>query len=125
MGNSHSSAGVLRSLAVAATGLNVSLCLIFFPLIPLLGWLNFGHAGGTTAWIPDWVLLTLLPAAYYLYWHFWYAFSLPALAASLALLRIAHTRLATALIVANAASVLAYTVVRIVLAVLDIRPDSV
>jgi hypothetical protein len=125
MDDSHGSARVLCSLAVAATALNASLSLIFFPLIPLLGWLNFGHAGGTTPWIPDWVLLTLLPAAYYLYWHFWYAFSLPALAASIALLRIAHTRLATALIVANGASVVAYAVVRIVLAVVGIRPDSV
>jgi hypothetical protein len=125
MNGSNNSARVLRSLAVSASALNLSLSLTSFALVPLLGWLNYGHAGWATTWIPDWALLTLLPAAYYLYWHFGYAFSLPALVASAALFRLTHSRLSTALIVANGASVVTYAIVRIALAALGIRPDSV
>ena len=55
-----------RILSIA----NLLLAVLFFPLVPLLGWLNYGVVGWAVAWIPDAVLLTVLPAAYSLYWHY-------------------------------------------------------
>jgi hypothetical protein len=61
---------VLRRLAGVLTVINLLLAVTFFPLVPLLGWLNYGVAGWATAWIPDVVMLLVLPVAYSLYWHY-------------------------------------------------------
>ena len=74
--------GLPRAAMVLLGTINVVLVLNFWPVVPLLGWLNFGHAGWLTAWIPDVVLLTLLPAGYALYWHFWFVSAGLALACS-------------------------------------------
>jgi len=105
--------------------LNVILALNFFPVVPLLGWLNFGHAGWATAWIPDVVLLVLLPAGYFAYWHFWFAVAGLALACSAHVARRAESREARGWAAVNGAAIVLYVVVRIILAARGIRPDIV
>ena len=99
---------------------NGALALNFFPLVPLMGWLNYGHGG--TPWLPDLLLLTLLPAGYYLYWHFWYVVAIPALACSLVLRRHGPVQWPTVL---NLATIILYWLVRLILFLAGIRPDSV
>ena len=99
---------------------NVTLALNFFPLVPLLGWLNYGHGG--TPWLSDVLLLTLLPAGYYLYWHFWYVVAIPALACTLTLQRYCRVQWLTVL---NLATVILYGLVRLIFFLAAVRPDSV
>ena len=125
MEDSRGRYNALQLVAAAATVLNLLLCAIYFPLVPLLGWLNLGHANWATAWIPDALIRTAIPAAYYVYWHFWFVFSLPVLAVWAFLYRRTRSRVALVLAASSIATVLVYWLVRIVLAGLGIRPDSV
>ena len=115
----------LRGVTYTLSALNVLLAFNFFPLVPFLGWLNYGHAGWATAWMPDVLLLLFLPAAYFLYWHFWFLVAVPALFASLALYRHTAQRRARLLVIVNAATMLFFWSVRVVLAILDVHPDIV
>jgi hypothetical protein len=105
--------------------LNVVLALNFYPIVPLLGWLNFGHAGWATAWIPDVVLLVVLPAGYFIYWHFWFVVAGLALACSVYLSRRSGSRETRIWAVANGATILMYVVLRLCFALRGIRPDIV
>lgn len=116
---------VFRRLTYACSALNVLLAFIVFPIVPLLGWLNYGHGNWVTSWIPEAVLLIWLPAAYYLYWHYWFVAAIPALAGSLYLIQRTANRSAKMLAVANAGAVVWLWAVRIAMGVLNIRPDIV
>ena len=107
------------------TIVNVLLAFNFFPLVPLLGWFNYGHAGWATAWIPDLILLLVLPAGYYIYWHYWFVVGGSALLGSLYLNRRSSCLGARRLAVVNGAAVLMYLLVRAILAVQGIHPDIV
>jgi hypothetical protein len=119
------SAGMLRVLAPVFSVANLFLALIFFPLVPLLGWLNYGRAGRATAWIPDAVTLTVLPAAYYVYWHYWFIVAGVALVFSVSLWRQRGPRSARVWALVNGATIAMYLVVRIILTAQGIRPDIV
>jgi hypothetical protein len=114
-----------RVLSYISSAINLVLALSFFPLVPLVGWLNFGHGNWATAWIPDVVLLQVLPAGYFIYWHFWFVAAVPALLGSLYWFKRSGDRKAKVLAVANAGAVVVYWVVRIALGALGIRPDIV
>lgn len=116
---------VFRVLVYAFSVFNVLLALNFFPLVPLLGWFNFGHAGWATAWIPEVILLVVLPAGYYIYWHFWFIVAGSALVCSLYLNRRVGSREAKVWAVVNGVTIVMYLVVRIILEVRGIRPDIV
>lgn len=115
----------LRIVACALSAVNALLAFNFFPLVPFLGWLNYGRAAWATAWIPDVMLLLLLPAGYFLYWHFWFLVAIPALFATVALYRRGGGRQARLLVMLNAATVLLFWLVRTILAILGIHPDIV
>jgi hypothetical protein len=116
---------VLSVLAQVSSVVNLLLALNFFPLVPLLGWLNFGRAGWATAWIPDAVMLLVLPATYYVYWHYGLIVAGAALALSVLWWRQGGAGKARAWTVLNGATIVIYLVVRIILAVQGIRPDIV
>jgi len=116
---------LVRLLTYIFSVINVLLALNYFPLVPLLGWLNFGHGDWATAWIPDAVILYVLPGAYFFYWHFWYVAAVPALLGSLYLFVRTRSRLAGVLAVVNGGAVLVYWAVRIILNIAGIRPDIV
>jgi hypothetical protein len=115
----------LMVIAYTFSALNILLALDFFPVVPCLGWLNFGHGNWATAWIPDFLLLSVLPAGYYLYWHFWFAFSVPAILASFTVYKRTGEKRARLLSVLNVATIAMFWAVRLALAVLAIRPDIV
>ena len=112
-------------LTYASSAINVLLALNFFPFVPFLGWLNLGHGDWATAWIPDALLLVVLPAGYFIYWHFWFVIAAPAFFGSLYLHRRTGNRNAKILAVVNAVTVVVFWVVRITLRILGIRPDIV
>ena len=116
---------VLRVLATVLSGINLLLALNFFPFVPLLGWLNFGRAGWATSWIPDAILLFVLPAGYYVYWHYWFIVAGVPLALSTYLWRQGGAQEGRLWTVANAATIALYVVIRIILDVQGIRPDAV
>jgi hypothetical protein len=113
----------LKMLAYASSAINLLLAVNFFPVIPLLSWLNYGHGG--TSWLPDVLLLVILPRGYYLYWHFWFVIAIPAFAASLYLYKRTGNQNAKILTVLNAMTILVYWGVRIALSIMGIHPDSV
>ena len=106
------------------SGIHVLLALNFFPLVPFLGWLNFGR-GEWIAWIPDIILRQVLPAGYYVYWHFWFLISLPAVAGSWYLCHQTQGERGCWLLPANLIGLAVFTVVRLTLFFLEIRPDIV
>lgn len=116
---------VLRALVRVLSVINVLLAVNFFPLVPFLGWLNFGRAGWATAWMPEVVMLVVLPAGYYLYWHFWLIVAGVPLLLSLYSWRQGGGREARAWSVVNALTIAMYLAARIILAVQGIRPDIV
>ncbi len=107
------------------TAINLALAFNFFPLVPMLGWFNFGHANWAVSWIPDVVILAVLPIGYFLYWHF------GALLAGLAtwgcwwLYRRTHARRDRILLFLNLTAGLLVIVVRIILLLLDVYRDIV
>lgn len=115
----------VRRLAVILTSLNLLLAVNFFPIVPLLGWLNYGRAGRATGWIPDWVMLNLLPGGYSLYWHFGWLLAGAALALSVATKEKAGEGVYQLFYRLNLAALIIYLLVRLVLAVSGIRPDIV
>lgn len=115
----------LQPTALILTIVNVLLALNFFPLVPFLGWLNYGHADWATAWIPDVVLLLVLPAAYFVYWHYWFAIAVPATLMALYLYRRTGDPRARTLTLINGATILVFWIVRIVMAIFDVHPDIV
>ena len=117
--------GALRVLSYVSSAVNLALALNFFPLVPLVGWLSFGHGNWATAWIPDVVILHVLPGGYFVYWHFWVLAAFPAFFGSLYWFKRSGDRKAKVLAVANAGAVVVYWVVRITLGILGIRPDIV
>jgi len=116
---------VLRAVMVLLGTINVLLALNFWPVIPLLGWLNFGHAGWLTAWIPDVVLLTILPAGYALYWHLWFVSAGLALVCSAYISRRWACRRARIWAGVSCATILLYVAVRVFLQTRGIQPDIV
>jgi hypothetical protein len=116
---------VLRLLVPVSSIINALLALNFFPLVPLLGWLNFGRAGWATAWIPEPVLLLVLPAGYYIYWHYGLIVAGVALALSICWWRQGGAREARVWTLLNGATIAVYLAVRLILAVQGIRPDIV
>jgi hypothetical protein len=48
------------------TIINLILVVIYFPIVPCLGWLNYGH-GGTSGWIPEALLINFIPLCYIIY----------------------------------------------------------
>jgi hypothetical protein len=48
------------------TIINLILAVIYFPIVPFLGWLNYGH-GGTSGWIPEIFLINFIPLCYIIY----------------------------------------------------------
>jgi hypothetical protein len=116
---------VLRALVRVFSVINVLLAFNFFPLVPLLGWLNFGRAGWATAWIPEAVMLVVLPAGYYVYWHYWFIVAGVPLLLSLYSWRQGGGREARLWSVLSAVTIAMYLVVRIILLVQGIRPDIV
>jgi hypothetical protein len=88
-----------------------------------LSWLTFGHAPRATAWIPDALLLLVLPAAYFAYWHYWFVAAMPASVASLLLFRRTRDGRAKWLVLLNVGAVILYWAVRIGMGILGIRPD--
>ena len=114
-----------RVLLRVFSGINVLLALNFFPVVPLLGWLSFGRAGWATAWIPEAVLLFVLPAGYYVYWHYWFIVAGVALLLSICLWRQDGGQEARVWTVVNGATIAVYLIVRIVLELRGIRPDIV
>lgn len=111
-------------LACALSTVNILLAVVFFPVVPFLGWLNYGH-GGTASWLPEFLLSVILPGSYALYWRFWFLFAIPALLASFYLYRRTGKRNPRILIALNALTILLYWGVRIAFSILGIRPDSV
>jgi hypothetical protein len=116
---------VLGALVPVLSVINLLLALNFFPLVPLLGWLNFGRAGWATAWIPEAVMLVVLPAGYYIYWHYWFIVAGVPLLLSLYSWQQGAGRAARTWSVMNAATIAMYLVVRLILTVQGIRPDIV
>jgi len=116
---------VFRVLVHVFSGINVLLALNFFLLVPLLGWLNFGRAGWATAWIPDAVWLFVLPAGYYIYWHYWFIVAGVALVLSICLWRQSGEQEDRVWTEVNGATIAIYLVVRIILEVRGIRLDIV
>jgi hypothetical protein len=70
-------------------------------------------------------MLHLLPAGYYIYWHYWFIVAGVPLLLSLYSWRQGGGRAARNWSVVNAATIAMYLVVRIILAVQGIRPDIV
>ena len=87
MKTGSSGARVLRVITYVTTTLNSLLALNYSPLAPLSSWLTFGHAPWATGRLAHVLLLIVLPAAYYVYWHYWFATAVPAAILSLLLLR--------------------------------------
>lgn len=116
---------VFKALVFYWSAINVLLALNFFPMLPFLGWLNYGHADWATAWMPDTVLFVLLPAAYFMYWHFWFIVAIPALLGSLYLHRRTGQRVPRIMALVNAAMVVLFWAVRIGLHISGIHPDIV
>ncbi len=114
---------VLHGLVRVLSVINLLLALNFFPVVPLLGWLSFGRAGWAMAWIPEAVLLLVLPAAYNIYWHYWFLVAGVAVGLSGYWWRHGGAQEARAWTVANGATMVIYVIVRIVLAAQGIRPD--
>lgn len=109
-------------LVSALSLLHILLALNFFPLVPFLGWLNTGRSQWID-WLPDRVLLQLLPAGYYLYWHFWYLFALPPLVGSWLLCYRSRGNRGCWLLPANLTGLIIFFVVRLTLMFLGVRPD--
>jgi hypothetical protein len=116
---------VLPVLASVLSIINVLLALNFLLVVSLLGWLNFGRAGWATAWIPEAVLLVVLPAAYYIYWHYGPIVAGVALLLSMYSWRQGGERKARVWSLLNGMTIVGYLVVRIILEVQGIRPDIV
>jgi hypothetical protein len=91
----------------------------------LLGWLNFGRAGWLTAWVHDVVLLIILPAETYIYWHCGFIVAGVALALSLYLWRQSAVQSAKVWSVVHGITLAMYVVIGIIFAVLGIRPEGV
>ena len=113
----------LKLFAYASFAINMLLAVNFFPVVPFLSWLNYGHGGAS--WIPNVFLLVILPGGYFLYWHFWFVVAVPALVASLYLYKRTKNRNATILTVLNAVTVVVFWGVRIAFSIMGIHPDSV
>lgn len=116
---------VVRALVRVLSIVHVLLALNFFPLVPFLGWLNFGHASWATAWIPEVVMLLVLPAGYFIHWHFWFVVAGAPLLLSVYWWRRGRGREARAWTVVNGVAMVMVLVVRVVLQVLGVRPDIV
>jgi fatty acid desaturase len=115
----------LRTLVNSLSTLHLLLALNFFFVVPFLGWLNYGRASWATAWIPDIVMLFILPAAYFVYWHFWFVVAVPAIFSSLYLHHRTGDGHARRLAIANSATVGLFWIVRLVFASMGIHPDIV
>jgi hypothetical protein len=111
-------------LAYAAGAVNLLLAANFFAFVPFLGWLNYGH-GGSQGWIPDVVLLAILPGAYFVYWHFGALIALIALFISHNLWQRGRDSRLAILSALNAVTLVLYVAVRIAFALLEIHPDIV
>jgi hypothetical protein len=116
---------ILRLLVPVSSIINALLAVNFFPLVPLLGWLNFGRAGWTTAWIPEAAMLLVLPAGYFVYWHYGLIVAGAALALALCWWRRTGASEARLWTITNGATIAVYLAVRIILAAQGVRPDSV
>jgi hypothetical protein len=116
----------LETLSYSFSTANLILALNFAIAVPLLGWLSFGHGGDVLlGWLPDAILLAVLPAGYALYWHLWFFFGIPAVFGSAYLYIRTGRRGAQYLVVANAVAIAAYWVARIAMGLYGIHPDIV
>jgi hypothetical protein len=115
----------VRRLVNGLSVIHLLLALNFFFVVPFLGWLNYGRASGATAWIPDVVMLFILPAAYFVYWHFWFVVAVPAIFSSLYLHQRTGDAYARRLAIAHSAIIGLFWVVRLVFAIMGIHPDIV
>ncbi len=125
MNSGSSDTRVLRVVTYVTSAINLLLAFNYFPLVPLLSWLSYGHAPRITAWIPDALMLVVLPAAYFVYWHYWFLAAVPAAMASVLLFKRTGDRRARRLALLNLGATLLYWVVRIALSALGIHPDIV
>ncbi len=107
------------------TAINLALAFNFFPLVPILGWFNFGHANWVVSWIPDVVMLAVLPAGYFLYWHAGLILTAVAAAGCWGLFRRWQKRRDRVLLFLNLAAGLMVVVVRIILFLTNVHPDVV
>jgi hypothetical protein len=112
-------------LTYLLSAINALLALNFVVIVPFLGWLNYGRANWATAWLPGVLLDLVLPAGYYVYWHYWFLVLLPAFFTACILYRRVQGRRAMALIVLNTATMIAFWATRLALALFDIHPDIV
>jgi hypothetical protein len=115
----------IRSTAKVFSTINLVLALNFFPIVPLFGWLNYGHAIWAVSWIPDSILLLWLPAGYYVYWHGGAIIGLIALGMTWGLYRHIQDHSTLIMTVFNGTAVLVYFVIRLIFAFLGIHPDIV
>jgi hypothetical protein len=125
MNSGTSDTRVLRVVTYVTSAVNLLLALNYFPLVPLLSWLSYGHAPRATAWIPDALMLVILPAGYFVYWHYWFLAAVPAAMSSLLLFRRTRNRRMRQLALLNVGAAILYWVVRIALSALGIQPDIV
>jgi integral membrane sensor domain MASE1 len=124
MGQMSTNPTLIMRVARVASAINLLLAANFYAFVPFLGWLNYGH-GGTAGWIPDVILVAILPGAYFVYWHFGALIALLALFVSHSLWLRSRAREAAILSALNAATLVLYVAVRIAFALLRIHPDSV
>lgn len=113
-----------RALVYVFSAINVALALIVFPVVPTLGWINYGRSAWLPVQMPD-TMLTALATAYYIYWHYWFVVAAPALIGCLYLFRRTSSRWFGVLAAANVGAVAWYAIVRLTMAVLGIRSDAV
>jgi hypothetical protein len=116
---------MMKKLANTVTAINLVLAFNFFPLVPFLGWLNYGHADWATAWIPDVVMLLILPAAYFLYWHAGFVLAIAAVTLTWLALKPTDARGQFLPLALNGGSLAMYVILRAAYSVLDIHPDIV
>lgn len=107
------------------TTINLALAFNFFPLVPLLGWYNFGHANWALSLIPDVVMLAVLPAGYFLYWHAGFILAAVAAVGCWGLYRPWRKRRDQVLLFLNLAAGLMVMVVRIIFFLANVHPDVV
>jgi hypothetical protein len=115
----------LSTFTYVASAVNLLLAFNFLVLVPVLSWLTFGHAPRAAAWIPDALLLVVLPAAYFAYWHYWFVAAVPAAVGCALLFRRTGDGRAKWLVLLNVGAVVLYGMIRIALCILGIRPDIV
>jgi hypothetical protein len=125
MSRGTTDAKVLRVAAYVASAINLLLALNYFPLVPCLSWLTFGNVASAARQLPDALLLIVLPAGYYVYWHYWFVTTVPAAILSLLLFRRTGDQRARYLALLNAGMIVLYFAVRMALGLLGIHPDIV